>query len=64
MSSYYGKCGMCKYCELGDKWASVIEGTKFKCTEHNRYVAADEDRCGYFEVDDGRTSDVVERYLR
>lgn len=57
MESYYGKCGMCIYCDLYQK-----NGSHFKCTEVNgRWVLANEKACSRFKSDPNKTNDMIER---
>lgn len=58
---YYGKCGMCKYCELSTAYTFAYS-TSFTCTYHNRSVKADEKSCGRYEPAYGRTNETVARY--
>lgn len=60
---YYGKCGMCKYCELGTAYTFAYS-TSFTCTRNNYSVKADEKPCGRYEPAPGRTNDTVARYDR
>ncbi len=49
--SYFGKCGMCKYCNLYNK-----NGSHFKCTEiSGRWVLATENACNRFSGDMNRS---------
>lgn len=64
--NYYGKCGSCKFCDLGDTsygWDSIA---KFRCTKSwsSTYVFADKDPCNLYEPDRTRTNDMIERYER
>lgn len=61
---YYGKCGSCKYCELGTgvTWCYV---TEFLCSRSSgRRVKADEKACSAFQPAPGRTNSDIEKYDR
>ena len=58
---YYGKCGMCKYCELGTAYTWAYS-TSFTCSRYNRSVKADENACGSYEPALGRTNEAVAQY--
>lgn len=60
---YYGKCGSCKYCDLGTANTSWT-GTSFKCTISFYAVEASEKSCSRWEPAPGRTNDVIEKYDR
>ena len=60
---YYGKCGMCKHCELGTAYTFAYS-TSFTCTRNNYSVKADEKPCSHYEPAAGRTNDTVARYDR
>ena len=60
---YYGRCGSCKYCELGTAYTSYYS-TSFTCSYHDRSVKADESSCSRFEPAFGRTNDMIEQYDR
>lgn len=50
--SYFGKCGMCIYCDLYNK-----NGSEFKCTEvSGRWVLATEKACSRFKSDSSRSA--------
>jgi len=61
--NYYGYCGSCMYCELGDSYTSGYV-TKFKCSRNNYYVTATEKPCNRYEPDRSRTNDFIEKYDR
>lgn len=63
--SYYGKCGSCKYCVLGDSYKSLFRH-KFKCDRSwsGSYVYADDDSCNRYEPDRDRTNDMIAKYDR
>lgn len=57
MESYFGKCGMCIYCNLYNK-----NGSHFKCTEVNgRWVLATEKACSRFKGDPNKSPDMIEK---
>lgn len=58
---YYGKCGSCKYCELGTAYTSGYS-TSFKCSRSGYSVKADEHPCNSYEPALGRTNGDIERY--
>ncbi len=58
---YYGKCGMCRYCELGTGYTFAYS-TSFKCDRNGYSVKADEKACNKFEPASGRTNADVARY--
>lgn len=60
---YYGLCGSCRYCELGDSYTSCY-ATEFKCSRNGYHVKADERPCNQYEPDRGRTNDTIARYDR
>ena len=62
-NDYYGKCGSCKYCELGTAYTFAYS-TKFTCSRGNYSVKADEKPCSKFEPAPGRTNDMIEKYIR
>ena len=41
---YYGKCGTCRYCELGTAYTSAYS-TSFNCSRNGYSVKADEKAC-------------------
>ncbi|MDD7194643.1 MAG: hypothetical protein PUH33_09075 [Clostridiaceae bacterium] len=50
--SYFGKCGMCIYCDLYNK-----NGSHFKCAAvSGRWVLATEKACNKFESDSSNRS--------
>ena len=54
--SYYGKCGMCVYCNLYNK-----NGSHFKCTAvSGRWVLSTEKACNKIEVDKNRTAKEID----
>lgn len=59
--SYYGKCGSCKYCELGTAYTFAYS-TSFQCSRNHYSVKADERACNHFEPDIGRTNDIIAMY--
>ncbi len=59
--SYYGLCGSCKFCELGDGYTYLYK-TKFKCSKTGYTVAADEKPCNKFEPDLVRTNEIIAHY--
>lgn len=61
MKDYYGKCGSCKFCELGTAYTSCYS-TSFTCSKNNYSVKADEKACNKFEFAPGRTNDIIEKY--
>lgn len=61
---YYGKCGTCKYCDLGDVYRSWTSGNQFKCLRSSYRVRADEKPCSRYEPARGRTNDDVAKYDR
>lgn len=61
--SYYGLCGSCRYCELGDSYTSCYV-THFKCSRNGYSVTATEKPCNKYEPDRGRTNDMIARYDR
>ena len=63
--SYYGKCGSCKYCELGYNYETFSGSMKFACEKvSGAFVYADEDPCGRYEPDRSRTNDMIAKYDR
>ena len=60
---YYGKCGSCKYCELGTAY-TFCYSTKFTCSRNSYDVKADEKPCSRYEPAPGRTNDMIEQYDR
>lgn len=42
--NYYGLCGSCRYCELGDSYTSCYV-THFKCSRNGYSVTATEKPC-------------------
>ena len=65
--NYYGKCGSCKFCELGDTYFPFGSSTpKFKCSKawNSTYVWAKEDPCNCYEPDRTRTNDIIEKYVK
>ncbi len=61
VKDYCGKCGTCRYCELGTAntdWFS----TTFQCSRNGYSVKADEKVCNKFEPALGRTNEDVARY--
>lgn len=58
---YYGKCGSCKYCELGTGYA-FISKKSFECSHNGYRVEADERPCEHYEPAAGRTNDMIEKY--
>ncbi len=61
--NYYGYCGSCKYCELGDSYTSCYV-THFKCSRTGHRVTATEKPCDRYEPDRSRTNDMIEKYDR
>ena len=61
--NYYGFCGSCKYCDLGDSYTSSYS-TSFKCSRNGYSVKADEMPCNRYEPDRNRTNDMIEKYDR
>lgn len=61
--SYYGKCGSCRYCELGTA-ETIAYSTSFMCSRNNRRVKANENPCSRYEPDRARTSDTIAKYDR
>lgn len=64
--NYYGKCGSCKHCDLGnaDRYYST---PTFKCLKiSNCWVKADQtpDCTSSYEPDLTRSNDTIERYVR
>ena len=59
--NYSGRCGSCKYCDLGDNYTFAYS-TNFKCTRNNYRVKADEKPCNRYEVDRTRTNDLIAMY--
>ena len=59
--NYYGCCGSCKFCELGDNYTSLYT-TKFLCSKNAYRVKADEKPCNHYEPDNMRTNDIIEKY--
>lgn len=60
---YYGKCGSCRYCELGSAYTFAYS-TSFKCSRNNYSVKADEERCSNYEPAPGRTNSDIAVYDR
>ena len=60
---YYGRCGSCKYCELGTAYTFCLR-TTFTCSRYNQSVEADEKPCSRYEPAPGRTNDMIEQYDR
>lgn len=58
---YYGKCGSCKFCELGTAHTAAYS-TSFRCTRNSYSVKADEPSCNRYEPALGRTNDTIARY--
>ena len=58
---YYGKCGSCRYCEIGTAYTSLYS-TSFTCSRNNYSVKAAEQACSKFEPAPGRTNDMIEKY--
>ena len=58
---YYGKCGTCRYCELGTAYTSAYS-TSFNCSRNGYRVKADEKACNKYEPAAGRTNADVARY--
>ena len=61
--NYYGLCGSCRYCELGDSYTSCYV-THFKCSRNGYSVTATEKPCDRYEPDPNRTNDTIELYDR
>ena len=61
VKDYYGKCGTCRYCELGTAY-TFCYSTSFQCTRNGYSVKADEKACNKFEPALGRTNEDVARY--
>lgn len=61
--NYYGCCGSCVYCELGDGY-TVAYTTKFKCSKNGYRVKADENPCNKYEPDRNRTNEIIQKYDR
>ena len=61
--TYYGLCGSCRYCELGDSYTSCYV-TRFKCSRNGYSVTATEKPGNKYEPDRGRTNDMIARYDR
>jgi len=59
--NYYGCCGSCMYCVLGDSYTSFYT-TKFKCSRNGYRVKADEKICNKYEPDRTRTNEIIEKY--
>lgn len=59
--SYYGLCGSCRYCELGDGYTGAYS-TSFKCSRNGYRVKADEKPCSHYEPAQGRTNDMIAMY--
>lgn len=65
--NYYGKCGSCKHCELGDSFSPLFSSlVKFRCKKSSfgSYVYADDSPCNLYEPDRSRTNDMIARYDR
>lgn len=60
---YYGKCGSCRYCELGTAYTAVYS-TSFQCSQNGYSVKADEASCNRYEPALGRTNDTIAQYDR
>lgn len=60
---YYGKCGSCRYCELGTA-STFACSTSFKCSRNGYSVKADEKPCNRYEPALGRTNADIARYDR
>ncbi|GEM_PF-874320 len=61
---YYGKCGSCKFCELGSGEKGWSYGTMtFKCDKSDYRKKADEEACSRYEPAMGRTNETIEKYL-
>ena len=58
---YYGKCGSCKYCELGTAY-TFLYSTSFTCSRDKSSVKADKEACNKFEPAPGRTNEIIEKY--
>lgn len=58
---YSGKCGACRYCELGTGYTALYS-TSFMCSRNNYRVKADESICSKFEPAPGRTNAIIEMY--
>ena len=61
MKDYYGRCGSCRYCELGTAY-TVAYSTTFKCSRNGYSVKADEKPCNKYEPAIGRTNDTIAKY--
>ena len=60
---YYGKCGSCRYCELGTAY-TVCYCTSFTCSRDGHSVKAGDKACNKFEPAIGRTNEIIEKYDR
>jgi len=60
---YYGKCGSCKYCQLGTGYA-FISKKAFMCSYKEYRVEADERPCSHYEPAEGRTNEIIAEYDR
>lgn len=58
---YSGKCGSCKYCELGTAY-TFSYSTSFTCSRNNYSVKADEKTCNKYEPAPGRTNEMIKKY--
>lgn len=63
VKDYYGKCGTCRYCELGTANTSWYS-TTFQCSRNGYSVKADEPACDRFEPAKNRTNELIEKYDR
>lgn len=59
--NYYGLCGSCKYCELGDNYRWAYSNS-FMCSRNKRRVKADEKPCNRYEPDRSRTNETIAKY--
>ena len=58
---YYGKCGSCRFCDLGSAY-TFCYSTSFTCTRYNQSVRADEKRCDRFEPALGGSNETIAIY--
>ncbi len=61
--SYYGFCGSCRHCVLGDSYTSGYV-THFKCSRNGYRVTATEQPCNHYEPDRSRINEIIAQYDR
>lgn len=61
MKDYFGCCGSCVHCNLGDSY-TFCYSTTFKCTRNGYSVKASEKACNKYEPGKNRTNEMIAKF--